>query len=156
MGADVGQGQREEVDTPIVNGGNYGWRVFEGRLHRNDPALCNPANYIFPIFDYPHSSGRCSIPADMCIGKPGRSIGNVHLRRFLLRRDLRMERHTQSVLLDTAMSISSFGEDEQGEIYVVDLGGTVSRIVPTAPCTYSISPTRAEHSRARAAAPAWP
>ena len=36
---------------------------------------------------------------------------------------------TQTLLLDTAMSISSFGEDEQGELYVVDLNGSVSRIV---------------------------
>ena len=27
---DVGQGALEEVDTPLVNGGNYGWRVYEG------------------------------------------------------------------------------------------------------------------------------
>jgi hypothetical protein len=39
------------------------------------------------------------------------------------------------------MNISSFGEDEQGEIYVVNLGGTVSRIVSAAPCTYAIDPT---------------
>jgi glucose/arabinose dehydrogenase len=60
---DVGQGAREEVDTPIVSGGNYGWRVFEGFLCTNiDPALCgSPQNYIFPLFDYDHSGGRCSI-----------------------------------------------------------------------------------------------
>ena len=29
---DVGQGAREEVDTPIIPGGNYGWRVWEGTL----------------------------------------------------------------------------------------------------------------------------
>jgi hypothetical protein len=40
----------------------------------------------------------------------------------------------QSLLLDTALRISSFGEDESGEIYVVGLGGTVHRIVkPNAP-----------------------
>ena len=50
-----------------------------------------------------------------------------------------------SVLLDTAMSISSFGEDEQGEVYVVDLNGSVSRIARPTTCTYSISPTRATY-----------
>ena len=53
---------------------------------------------------------------------------------------------TSSMLLDTAMMISSFGEDELGEVYVVDLNGSVSRIAGTAaPCTYSISPTRASY-----------
>ena len=40
------------------------------------------------------------------------------------------------------MNISSFGEDEQGELYVVDLGGTVSRIAPATPCAYAISPAQ--------------
>ncbi|MGH7256199.1 MAG: CFI-box-CTERM domain-containing protein, partial [Nitrospirales bacterium] len=36
---------------------------------------------------------------------------------------------TQTVLLDTSLSLSSFGEDEAREIYVVDLGGSVSRLI---------------------------
>jgi hypothetical protein len=47
---------------------------------------------------------------------------------------------TQSILLDTTMNISSFGEDEAGELYVVNLGGTVSKIASASPCTYAISP----------------
>jgi hypothetical protein len=49
----------------------------------------------------------------------------------------------QSVLLDTASNISSFGEDEQGEIYVVGLEGSLSRITSAGPppCTYAIAPT---------------
>ena len=44
------------------------------------------------------------------------------------------------------MLISSFGEDEQGEVYVLDLNGSVSRIARAAStCTYSISPTRATY-----------
>src|SRR5439155_27189842 len=45
----------------------------------------------------------------------------------------------QSILLDTTLNISSFGEDEEGELYVVNLGGSVSKIV--SPCTYSLAPT---------------
>ena len=48
----------------------------------------------------------------------------------------------QTVLLDTPGNISSFGEDEHGEIYVVDLGGTVSRLAADTSCTYAIAPAR--------------
>ena len=54
------------------------------------------------------------------------------------------------MLLDTTLNISSFGEDEAGELYVVDLGGTVSRIVSTTPpCTFAIAPTQPELHRRR-------
>ncbi len=61
--ADVGQGAREEVNSPIVRGGNYGWRVYEGTACTAlDPALCNPAiDFIQPLFEYGHAGGRCSI-----------------------------------------------------------------------------------------------
>ena len=42
---------------------------------------------------------------------------------------LSLSNGVQSVLLDTDPIISSFGEDEAGEIYVVGLGGTVHRII---------------------------
>jgi glucose/arabinose dehydrogenase len=131
---DVGQGAREEIDI-ITLGGNYGWRVFEGTLcTNNDPGLCNPANFVFPIAEYDHSGGRCAIIGgyvyrgttstfpmgayiygDLCTGEilqlfPAAGGG------------------AQSVLLDTSLSISSFGEDESGEIYVVDLSGGIYRL----------------------------
>ncbi len=45
----------------------------------------------------------------------------------------------QTVLLDTTMKISSFGEDEQGELYVVDLNGTVNLLGPIVPCAFQLS-----------------
>ena len=50
---------------------------------------------------------------------------------------------TPSVLLAAEMSISSFGEDEDGELYVVNLGGSVSRLSQAAVCEYAITPTSA-------------
>ena len=37
------------------------------------------------------------------------------------------------LLLDTALSISTFGEDEAGNLYVADYGGTIYSIVDSAP-----------------------
>jgi glucose/sorbosone dehydrogenase/BACON domain-containing protein/all-beta uncharacterized protein len=139
---DVGQGAHEEVDTPIVKGGNYGWRVYEGfTCTGNDPLLCDPANYLFPIFDYPHSGGRCSITGGYVYrGSQGAlPVGTYVYGDYCSGEILAWNGSAQSLLLDTTLNISSFGEDEAGELYVVGLGGTVSRIVSG--CTYAISPT---------------
>jgi hypothetical protein len=141
---DVGQGAREEVDTPIVNGGNYGWRIFEGFLcTNNDPTLCNPANYTSPIFDYSHSNGRCSITGGYVYGGSQGTLpsGTYVYADYCTGEIFTWDGSTQSVALDTTLNISSFGEDEFGDLYVVGLGGTVSKIVSTSPCTYSISPS---------------
>ena len=145
--ADVGQGVREEVDMPIVRGGNYGWRIYEGfGCTGNDPALCDPASYRPPIFDYAHSSDRCSITGGYVYrGAAGALPGGTYVYGdFCSGEILAWDGTAQSVLLDTSLNVSSFGEDEQGELYVVDLGGTVSRIAAAAPpCTYEVSPSRA-------------
>jgi glucose/arabinose dehydrogenase len=56
---DVGQDLWEEIDT-IQNGKNYGWRCYEG-FHPYDTTGCNDTNYVFPIINYDHSNGNCSI-----------------------------------------------------------------------------------------------
>jgi glucose/sorbosone dehydrogenase/all-beta uncharacterized protein len=151
---DVGQGAREEVDTPIVSGGNYGWRVFEGSIctpNGPDSALCNnPNDYLFPVFDYTHSNGRCSLTGGYVYrGLQGAlSPGTYVYGDFCSGEILAWNAGAQSLLLDTALNISSFGEDEQGELYVVHLGGSVSRIVRAAPCTYSILPARVTYGAA--------
>ena len=141
--ADVGQGAREEVDTPIISGGNYGWRVYEGfSCTNNDPALCGTSGYIAPLFEYPHASGRCSITGGYVYrGTQNALADGTYVYGDYCTGEIFGWDGTQTLLLDTALNISSFGEDESGEIYVVGLGGTVSRLVSTTPCTYSIAPT---------------
>ena len=136
---DVGQGAREEIDI-VTLGGNYGWRVMEGSIcnpNLNGGACTPPTGSILPVSEYSHASGRCSITggyvyrgvksslptgayvfADFCTGE-------IFMRQPGL--------NTSTVLLDTALGISSFGEDESGEIYVVGLGGTIDRIANPSP-----------------------
>jgi hypothetical protein len=142
---DVGQSAREEVDTPILNGGNYGWRVFEGfSCTNNDPTLCSSGSYIPPIFDYDHSNGRCSVTGGYAYhGSAGVfAIGTYIYGDYCSGEIFTWNGTSQSLLTDTTLNISSFGEDEQGEMYVVGLGGTVHRLASSASCSYAINPTR--------------
>jgi hypothetical protein len=144
---DVGQGAREEVDSPLVNGGNYGWRVFEGSLCTGiDPALCDPADYIAPAFDYAHTNGRCSLTGGYVYrGSEGAlAAGTYVYGDFCTGEIFGWNGTAQQLLLDTSQSISSFGEDQSGELYVVGLGGTVSRIdsvAPPAQWTFTAAPS---------------
>jgi hypothetical protein len=130
---DVGQDAIEEVDT-IVLGGNYGWRVYEGdQCTGNDPGLCTPSNYLPRVFQY--NSGapdpRCSVTGGYVYRGLRRAlpVGQYIYADYCTGEILLWNGATQTLQLDTARNISSFGEDEDGEIYVVGLGGTVDRII---------------------------
>jgi hypothetical protein len=143
--ADVGQGAREEVDTPILAGGNFGWRVYEGNAcTNNDPSLCRPGSYTAPLFDYSHDGGRCSITGGYVYrGSRGTlPVGTYVYGDYCSGEIFTWDGQRQTTLLRTSSSISSFGEDEQGELYVVSLEGAVSRIVSPS-CQPSISPASA-------------
>ncbi len=138
--ADVGQGAREEVNMPVVIRGNYGWRIWEGfACTNNDPSLCgSQAGYSFPAFDYEHTGGRCSITGGYVYrGSQGALADGTYVYGDYCSGEIFgwTSGPSQSVLLDTALNISSFGEDESGELYVVGLGGTISKIVSAATAT---------------------
>jgi hypothetical protein len=139
---DVGQDEREEIDRSLVNGGNYGWRIYEGfRCTNLGPALCNPSDYVDPVFDYSHTRGRCSVTGGYVYrGWRGTLPAGVYVYGdFCSGEIFSTNGDTHAVLLYTATNISSFGEDEQGELYVVDRGGTVSRIESMpATCPYPV------------------
>ena len=153
--ADVGQGDREEVNTPIQHGGNYGWRVFEGSACTNvDRTLCVPSNYIFPVFEYNHTGGRCSITGGYVYRGSRNSLpaGLYLYGDFCSGEIFTWNGTAQQVVLDTSLSISSFGEDDAGEIYVVALNGVVSRIAGEsgggAACTPNVLSSQVIVSRA--------
>jgi uncharacterized repeat protein (TIGR01451 family) len=127
---DVGQGAVEEVDI-VTLGGNYGWRVFEGTRCANiDPSLCIPESFISPIAEYGHTGGRCSITGGYVYRGERSSlpVGTYVFADYCTGEIFRLQNGAAQLLLDTPLAISSFGEDEAGEIYVVALGGAVYRI----------------------------
>ncbi len=133
---DVGQGLVEEIDI-IIAGGNYGWRVLEGtRCTDLGPAPCNAPGFIPPITQYGHDGGKCSVTGGYAYRGRQDSLpqGTYVYADFCSGEIFTVQSGTGTLLLDTDLNISSFGEDEDGEIYVVGLGGTVHRFVnPDAP-----------------------
>jgi glucose/arabinose dehydrogenase len=142
--ADVGQGVVEEVDI-ITLGGNYGWKVLEGtRCTGNGTVSCTAPGFIAPIFEYNHSNGRCSITGGYVYrgAKNSLPFGSYIYGDYCTGEIFLLTGNQQQLLLDTNSNISSFGEDEAGEIYVVGLGGTVHRIknpMATQPVPFTIN-----------------
>ena len=139
--ADVGQFSIEEVSI-IKNGKNYGWRVYEGNsCTNNDPGLCTASNFEPPIFQYNHSGGRCSITGGYVYrGTQGTFPNGAYIYGDYCSGDYYYWDGSNQILIeDTPRNISSFGEDEMGELYLVNLGGTVEKIINTQPFTNNTS-----------------
>jgi glucose/arabinose dehydrogenase len=143
---DVGQSAVEEIDI-VVNGGNYGWRVWEGSSCTGlGPAACNPATVVFPIAEYGHSAGRCAVTGGYVYRGAMSSLpaGSYVYADYCTGEIFVLQNGTSTLGLDTAFNISSFGEDESGELYVVNIGGAIYRIIglATAPTVTSIGPNQ--------------
>lgn len=142
---DVGQGQIEEISI-IELGKNYGWRVFEGTRCTNlGPAACNAAQYAPPLLEYNHSGGRCSVTGGYVYrGTQGSlPVGTYVFGEYCTGEIFLWQNNAMRVLLDTTQAIAAFGEDEAGEIYVVNLQGTIHRIAaPGAATTVSAASYR--------------
>src|SRR5262249_11895145 len=129
---DVGQSARGEIDI-VVQGGNYGWRVWEGTFCTGlGPAPCSMPGFIPPIADYVNTGpdGRCAIIGGYVYrGRQATLPYGAYVYGDLCSGEIFMLKDGgQTLLLDNAFQISSFGEDEVGEIYVVDIGGSIYRL----------------------------
>jgi glucose/arabinose dehydrogenase len=128
---DVGHEQQEEINV-VTAGGNFGWHVFEGtRCTDFAPQECNSQQFISPLVEYDHTDGRCAVTGGY-VYRGHRSslpLGSYVFGDLCTGEIFLLNESTQEHLIDTDINIASFGEDENGEIYVVGLGGTVHRII---------------------------
>ncbi len=134
--ADVGQNLWEEINfqpADSAGGENYGWNVWEG-AHRF--AGGSAPDLVPPIIEYPHSLG-CSVTGGYVYrGSAIPQLTAAYLfgdyctgRIWASYRDTSDAWQTVD-FMSTEMAISSFGEDEKGEIYVIDYGGILYRLDP--------------------------
>ncbi len=156
---DVGQNAWEEIDFQPANSGggeNYGWRCYEANAPFNTGG-CPPSNtLVFPIHDYSLAGSPCAVTggyvyrgcaipdlqgtyffADFCsrrIWSFRYDAGAGTVNEFT---DRTFELAPAGASITT---ISSFGEDANGELYICDMnGGEIFKIipdgVPPVPCT---------------------
>jgi glucose/arabinose dehydrogenase len=134
---DVGQGLYEEIDfqpAASTGGENYGWRLMEGFHCYNPPNNCNDGSLTLPILEQTHAGGWCAIIGGFRYrGAAIPALAGTYLYGDTCKGEIWGATEsggnwTGQSMLDPSLSISSFGEDEAGEVYVCDLGGAVYRI----------------------------
>ncbi|MBZ5629452.1 MAG: PQQ-dependent sugar dehydrogenase [Acidobacteriia bacterium] len=131
---DVGQDSFEEVDI-VQKGANYGWNIMEGS-HCFQPATgCNMTGLTLPINDYGRDQGGTVIGGFVYRGSAIPGLVNAYVfGDFLSGRIWGLRQNSSGTwerteLAATAKLISSFGRDENGELYVVDYAGAVWKLV---------------------------
>ena len=129
--ADVGQNLYEEVNV-VRPGLNYGWNVMEGS-HCFRRANCDSRGLEMPVAEYGRDGG-CSVTGGYVYrGRRLPALYGAYLygdfcsgKIWALRRDGATVTE-QMQIADTGLSISSFGEDPSGEVYVLTFEGAVYR-----------------------------
>jgi glucose/arabinose dehydrogenase len=133
---DVGAGAREEVDMQPADspgGQNYGWSNLEGTVEWRTP----PPDAVPPVYEYDHRGGACAVTGgyvyrgsaipdlvgwyvfgDYCTGV-------IHVLRLVP-----SGRLVYVAAGAVVQGLSSFGQDQQGELYALSLSGDVYRLVP--------------------------
>jgi glucose/arabinose dehydrogenase len=127
--ADVGQDAYEEVDVQSAGSQgsqNYGWRCYEG-LHTFNTAGCKAADqYVKPVLEYDHSNNRCSITGGYVYrGSAEPALFGAYIysdyctgeTMVAMKQDNAWK---QLSTTPTGHNISTFGQDNAGELYYAD------------------------------------
>jgi len=136
--ADVGQGLWEEVNfisgdsTPELF--NFGWNLYEGNHTYNTITTATNEGYIFPVTEYTRDEG-CSVTGGYVYrGTDVPEFDGVYLFGdfcsgniwgLIQMPDLSWAR---KLLFTTNFKITSFGQDQSGEVYLLDMEGSVYKL----------------------------
>ena len=133
---DVGQNSYEEINI-IVSGGNYGWNIMEGFHCYNPKNDCAQSDLELPVFEYETGKeGNCSIVGGPVYnGSKFTRLTNAYIfgdycsgKIWALKYDSEGE-ILVDLIIDSNIYISSFGEGEDGELYILGLEGNIYKFV---------------------------
>ncbi len=130
---DVGQGAWEEIDflaAGSAGGTNFGWDFREGA---HDYEGGGPEGLIDPVAEYSHPEGGCSVTGGYVYRGSMPDWNGIYLYGDyctgiiwgLLRSN---DGWQKQLLFDVDVTITSFGQDEAGEVYLVSDTGTIYRL----------------------------
>ena len=134
---DVGQNRYEEVDRALASSGagrgaNFGWRQLEGRHCFNPSTGCSTSGKVMPLVEYSHSAGRCSVTGGYVYrgtrypSMRGRYIyGDFCSGEVFSTAASAASPAGRATHANTSYLISSFGEAQNGELYLTNLNGYV-------------------------------
>lgn len=139
---DVGQYSYEEINVGTTasgrgKGANYGWSVTEGNSCFNPNSGCDKTGLTAPVLVYDHSEGCAVIGGYVYRGSAIPSLQGTYfygdhcdgwIKSFKLSGGFATQLKDWPSL-DTNGSITSFGQDTRGELYVMTLGGNLYKIV---------------------------
>ena len=156
--ADVGQDQREEIDL-VEKGKNYGWNIMEGTLTYSSGSQIGLE---LPVWEYSHAEGIAVIGGYVYHGSTLTGLNSKYIygdygsgKIWALQYD-GVAVPVNTLLADTDLNISSFGVDEQNELYFCSLGGKIyllrANVIagspsPTPSSTPSPNPTQPPRQR---------
>jgi glucose/arabinose dehydrogenase len=133
--ADVGQDRYEEIDREPAGfrgGLNYGWSYMEG-LHCYKSWKCPMAGDTLPVAEYSHANGNCSVTGGYVYRGPTQTnlVGQYVFADYCSGRIFTMPHDGAVITLraDTNQNITSFGETENGELWLVTSSGNVYQVV---------------------------
>lgn len=131
---DVGQNKYEEIDI-IISGGNYGWNFREGFHPYLSGSVPDSVQFIDPIYEYDHSVGQSITGGFVYRGSQfpeliGKYIYADYVQGQIWALQYLGEKRVQNQLvLDSHLNISSFGIDQQGELYLCSFDGYIYKFM---------------------------
>ena len=131
---DVGQNQIEEVCL-ITRGGNYGWNRFEADELFSKRTKLSVGEHIPPIVSYRHSWGISITGGYVYRGKAHPELDGLYFYGDYVSGNLwglkknDDGKFQSKLLMRTGRSIASFGEDEDGEVYLLSFDGGIYKVV---------------------------